>query len=86
MERVHKQLDKIEEKVDRIGKDISEIKVEQAQQLVSLVHHIKRSDALEDYLDGLRTKVNYVEGALKLIGFISVLVGTIGVLFKIFHS
>jgi hypothetical protein len=67
----------IDEKLDKIVSDVGEIKVVQAAQHVTLQEHMKRSDALEQIVLPLQTKMNYAEGALKLIGFLSILAGII---------
>ena len=59
--------------------DISEMKVVQAEQHITLKEHIKRSDALEKIVLPLQKKANYIEGALQLIGF----AGTLAAIYEI---
>ncbi len=75
---------KIIEKLDYQSKEISDIKVDVAKNTVSLEDHIKRTELLEENMQGIRQElkpvqkhVEAVNTILKLIGFISVLSGTI---------
>lgn len=67
-----------------LNEKIDSIIVVQTRQEENLKEHMKRSDLLEENLNILRNDfkpvekhVHYVEGALKLLGAISVLIGII---------
>lgn len=66
-----KRFDKLDEKLDKIGEDISEIKVVQAEQAVDLKYHIRRTDQIEEKLLPLVATKNKIEGAFKVIGMIA---------------
>lgn len=74
-------LDNISRKQDNIGSDIVEIKIVQAKQQISLDEHIRRSEALEraqeklfNELEPIKTHVSRVDGAIKFIGIVSVII------------
>lgn len=78
------KLNRIENKIDVIVEDLVEVKVAQAKHTavqerheVNLQEHMKRSDLLEQQVKGLSEKASMVEGVLKFIGGIAVLVGII---------
>lgn len=77
-----KRLQRIEDKLDDAAHRITSIDVTLAAQHVSLREHIKRSDLLEAQMKPIERKINMVEGALKLIGLIAVLVGIAEILVK----
>jgi hypothetical protein len=75
---------KIIEKLDTQSEDISIIKVDIAKNTVSLDEHIKRTNLLEENMQGIREEmkpvqrhVDAVNTILKLIGFLAVIVGAI---------
>lgn len=68
---MEKRFDKLEEKLDKIGQDIVDIKVVQAEQAKDLKYHIKRTDQIEDQLIPLVTAKNKLDGAFKIIGMIA---------------
>ena len=63
--------------VSDIKVSIAKIEVHLARNTDSLVEHMKRSDMLEKKLEPVEKHVYYVHGALKLVGFISLLLGII---------
>lgn len=72
------------DKLDLIQKDISEIKVSQARTEQDLKYHIKRTDLAEENIKLLREDIKPLakhkamfEGALKLIGILSIVLGLI---------
>jgi len=69
--------DRIENKIDKLGSDMTEVKVTLGKQHVVLVEHESRSTKLEAIVLPLHRKVTMLEGALKLIGGISVIMGII---------
>jgi hypothetical protein len=66
-----KRLTRIELKLDDISEHLGSIDVTLASQHVSLKDHIRRTTALETALMPVKTHVNRVEGALKLITLIA---------------
>lgn len=73
--------DDINQKLEVIEREIVEIKLILVRQEENIRHHIRRTDLAEENLKELRnqlkpieTHVRHVEGALKVFGFISVLV------------
>lgn len=74
----------VDEKLDIIERDIGEIKITMAKVEENLRHHIYRTELAEENIKLLReqfepveTHVKQVEGALKIFGGLSVLVGII---------
>lgn len=86
------QINRIEEKLDGIGKDITDIKVTSAVQTEQLKEHMKRSDQLEAHLEYLRTeevepiksKIQKVEGALKLLTIAGLILSVLVSIQKLF--
>lgn len=77
------KLDKLDIKIDKIQEKLSSIDVTLAAQHESLKIHIKRTDLLEKKLAPVETHVIAVHSLLKLVGFISIIVGIIEGVFKI---
>ena len=82
---------KIIEKLDTQSEDISVIKVDVAKNTVSLDEHIKRTNLLEESMNGIREEmkpvqrhVDAVNTILKLIGFLAVIAGAITGLISFF--
>lgn len=67
-------LNRIENKLDKITEDVTDIKVILAKQHVVLVEHESRSTKLEAIVLPIQRKITLFEGALKFIGAISILV------------
>lgn len=66
-----------QDKLDKIAWDITEIKVTLAEQHVTLKEHTSRSTKLEDIVIPIQRKFAMLEGALKLIGVLSLILGVI---------
>lgn len=64
---------RIENKIDKLSDRMSSIDVTLAAQHVSLKDHIRRTSLLEGAVIPMQAHVSRVEGAIKFIGFISVL-------------
>jgi len=64
------------DKLDKISSDISEIKIILAGQAVELKEHIRRTALLEEALQPISVHVARVEGALKAMGVLA-LIGTL---------
>lgn len=81
---------KILDKQDEISKDITEIKVVQTAQHVTLNEHIRRTELAEQNINLLREEIKpikkhvaYVDFVAKSIGFVSVLGGIATAVIKI---
>lgn len=70
-----RRLERIESKIDDLADAQAKMNVILGQQHVSLKDHMRRSDALEQQIQPIKKHVAMVEGALKLLGLISLLVG-----------
>ena len=66
---------KLDSKVDKISDRLSSVDVTLARQHESLDTHIKRTEILEEKLEPVEKHVAMMNGALKLLGIIGVLVG-----------
>lgn len=84
-ERIFNTLDKIQE-------DISDLKIVSVKQEENLKEHIRRTELAEENIALLRKEVEPVKhhvavinGALKVIGFISVIIGTFAGIFQIIN-
>lgn len=71
---------KVLKKQETIGSDITDIKIIQGRQEEILKNHIYRTELAESNIELLRdqvkpleTKMNFIQGALKLIGIISLM-------------
>jgi hypothetical protein len=79
-----KLIQKIAAQLDKVAEDISEMKVIQAKQEVSLSDHIRRTELLEEgqekvfsELKPIQRHVDQVSGALKFVGLLSLVIGII---------
>lgn len=77
------RLERIENKLDKVVDEISEIKETTAKQQVSLDYHIKRTDLLEEKLEPVEAHVQLVSSLFKIIGGIAVIAGIVSVIFQI---
>ncbi len=69
------QLDKIENKIDILSAHLSNIDVTLAAQHVSLDDHIRRTELIEADLAPIKSHVSQVQGAIRLIGFVAIVLG-----------
>jgi tetrahydromethanopterin S-methyltransferase subunit G len=76
------RLDRIEQKLDKISDEITAIKVTLHGQHVSIQEHIRRTEiaeanleALREQLDPIEKHVLYVNGFLKGLGVVSIVLG-----------
>ena len=65
----------IDNRLDKIQDDLTDIKVTLARNTDSLEHHIERTDSLQTIVEYVQRHVHKVEGAMKLLGVISLVVG-----------
>ena len=75
----------MQEQMDTICKDISEIKTDVAVMKVDVAHHIKRCDLLEDSVEVLKKNSAMAQGAVYFIGFVATLATIVDVYLKISH-
>lgn len=83
-------LEQILEKQEKTSEDITDIKIVIARQEESLKHHIRRTDLAEENMALLREEmkpihahVNYINGALKFVGLLSLVAGFVASVIKI---
>lgn len=79
---MEKKLEAIENKVDRLDERLDTIEKVLIKQELNLEIHIKRTNLLEESVELLRQDlrpverhVDYIHGALKFIGIVSLIVG-----------
>lgn len=77
------KFDKLDERMDKLDKNQSESNIILAKQEVSLSEHIKRTNLLEERLEPIEAHVQLVNGILKTIGGIAVIVTIISGIVKI---
>ena len=70
-----KKLEQIETKIDKLDNRLDSIDITLAKQHVVLEEHIKRTEILEKDVAPIKTHVAKVEGALKLVGILSLIAG-----------
>lgn len=73
MAQDERRLERIENKIDKIGDHMSSIDVTLSGQHESLKEHIRRTELLERELAPIKKHVNMVDGALKMISIIAAL-------------
>jgi prefoldin subunit 5 len=81
---MNEQLNRLEAKIDKITDKLHAVDVTLATNTSSLVEHVKRCDLLEEKMVPVEKHVWMVNGALKLIGLASILVGIVVGLVKLF--
>lgn len=79
--------------LDKISEDVSELKITSAKQEENLKEHIRRTELAEENLQILRQEIEplkqhvaTINGILKIIGIISVIIGSIAGFFEISQS
>jgi hypothetical protein len=90
MDEVKHILNRLEHKMDITDSKISNIDVTLAKQEEQLRFHIKRTDLLQSSIEQvekeikpIQVHVNRMDGAIKLLGFISLLIGVCGSILKL---
>lgn len=76
-------MSKVDEKLDKLQIDVTEIKTHLAVYNSQLEIHIKRSELLEQKLEPVEKHVNMVSGAIKLIGILAMLAAIIEVIINL---
>ncbi len=77
-----RKLDRIESKIDKLTDRIGSIDVTLASQHESLKEHIRRTELLETDVAPIKRHVAMIQGVLKFIMLLSVLVGIVTALTK----
>jgi len=67
----------VDQKLDKIVDTLGKQAVTLERLTVTVEDHVQRSNKLEGILLPIQKKVNYAEGAFKLIGFLATLAGLI---------
>ena len=82
--------ERIYEVLDKISDDLSELKVTVAKQEENIKEHIRRTEIAEENLDLIRTEMQplkehviAINGVLKIIGILSVIMGSAAGFFQI---
>lgn len=66
------RLNRIESKIDKLSDHLGSIDATLAAQHVSLVEHMRRSDALERQMEPIKKHVSMAHGALKMISLMGI--------------
>ena len=84
------KLDKIEGKLDKLDNRLDSMDIHLARQGKDLSYHIKRTDLLEESvkevkkeLEPIKAHVSRVDGALRFLGVISLLISILGGILKL---
>lgn len=77
LDRVLDKLDKLDERLDSVDKTL-------VKQEASLSEHIRRTELLEDDLKPVKAHVAQVNGAMKFIGLLSLVLGIIAAIAQFF--
>lgn len=76
-------MNKLEDKIDIISEKITSIDVTLAKQSTILDEHIRRTNLLEEKLAPIEKHVHMVNGALKTVGFMAIVLGVIEGILKL---
>jgi len=80
------RLNRMEDKIDRIGGEVSEVNIHIAEIKKDLRYHIKRTDLLEAEVKPIKKHVIMVSGVMKFFGLVSFLLALIeGILTMLEH-
>ena len=66
---------RLEDKIDKIGERMGNIDVTLAKQSIILEEHVKRTNLLEGKLAPVEKHVIMVNGVLKFLGLVAILIG-----------
>ena len=82
--------ERLYELLDKIGEDISELKITAAKQEENIKEHIRRTELAEENLEIIRKEIQplkehviAINGVLKIIGVISIIIGSAAGFFEI---
>ena len=74
-DRLESKLDKLDERLDKIDIHLGKVDITMSRNTDSLEEHMKRTELLEGQLESIQVHINYVQGIVKLISLISIIVG-----------
>jgi len=77
------RLERIENKLDKVVDNISEINATTAKQQVSLDYHIKRTDLLEKKLEPVEEHVALMSSVFKIVAGLTLVAGLVQVILQI---
>ena len=77
----NEQLNRLEDKVDKISDVMTKQEINLSRLTTTVEIHVERSNKLEGIVLPIQTKMNYVEGALKLLGALAVVAAICEALF-----
>jgi BRCT domain type II-containing protein len=84
--------ERIYEVLDKISDDVSELKVTSAKQEENIKEHIRRTEIAEENLELIRKEMQplkehviVINGVLKIVGAVSVIVGSIAGIVRMFE-
>lgn len=83
MKMVVAHLDRIEKKVDKLDERLDSAEKVAIKQEINLAEHMKRSDLLEKKLEPVENHVKYMNGALKGLAIVSLIVGVVAGILKL---
>lgn len=75
---------RVEDKLDKVADDISQINATLVGQAADIRYHIKRTDMLEAKIQPIEKHIIMFNGVLKFIGAIALFIGIIEGLLRIF--
>lgn len=75
---------RVEDKLDKVADDISQINATLVGQAADIKYHIKRTDMLEAKIQPIEKHMIMINGALKFAGGIALFIGVIEGLLRIF--
>lgn len=70
---------RIEDKIDKISDDISDVKVTLVRNTISLEEHVKRTNMLEAKVDPIEKDIYMAKGAIAFIGLLAIVATIIAV-------
>lgn len=76
-------MDDFKNDIKEIQKSVKQIEITLAKQHVSIDEHIRRTNLLEQKLEPVEKHVHMVNGALKFLGIIALVVGIFASIFKL---
>ena len=92
-DKLHAKVDKLSDKMDYVVDNVGEMKVTAARHEENLKDHMRRSDLLEkrtdvlfEELEPVKKHINHVDGIMKFVAAISMLLGLIYTVLKLFSK
>lgn len=79
-----KLLDKVADKIEKLDERLDSIDKTLVKQEANLKEHMRRTELLEEDLRPIRRHVNMLEGSLKFLGVVLIVLSIISVFMKIY--